>query len=205
MPLRAFDVNWRPSIWGTEISAGDVLRDAANQADIAFVGLDEAREVWNTSSVAEIRKLLPKPEMVIVKDSERGAHAIVGSRAHFIKALSGPVVEPVGAGRRLCRGRSRGNPLLRGGRFVVAQARTTITAMSALAQASDVGQVIDPKTTERLLSLSTSRMEHSTARRPTIRSKRLGGQSDTALCPMPPMTCPTATPRRPSGQVTPDG
>ncbi len=152
-PKLAFDVNWRPTIWAPENSPGEELRKAANRADIAFVGLDEANEVWNASKVGEVRKLLPGPEMLFIKDAERGAYAIVGSETHFIKALCGPVVEPIGAGDAFAAGVLAAS-LVHPGDISCWLRLGHITAMSALAQASDVGQVASRKITERLLSLS---------------------------------------------------
>ncbi len=162
-PKLAFDVNWRPAIWSSESSPGETLRVATNQADIAFVGLDEANKIWNAPTVSELRKLLPNPEILVVKDAERGAYAIVDSATHFVKALRGPVVEPVGAGDAFAAGVLAATFVYPGD--VSSWLRLGhITAMSALAQASDVGQIASREATERLLSLSTEEWDDAELR-----------------------------------------
>lgn len=147
----SFDINWRPSIWdGSDPSTA--LREAANRCDIVFVGLDEARDLWGTMSAADIRALLPDPGTLVVKDASNGAHVDLAGRELFVPALRGPVVEPVGAGDAFAAGFLFG--VLRHDRDLEACLRLGhITAMSALAQPSDVGPVADDRAIQLLLDM----------------------------------------------------
>jgi 2-dehydro-3-deoxygluconokinase len=98
----SFDLNWRPRLWTARDPS--VLRDLANSADIVLVGDDEAAAVWNVSTPAEIRRLLPDPATVVVKHGERGATLIEDSVSVFQPALRVDVVEPVGAGDAFAAG-----------------------------------------------------------------------------------------------------
>ncbi|MCY4424882.1 MAG: sugar kinase [Acidimicrobiaceae bacterium] len=148
----SFDVNWRPAVW----DGGDpptALREAANQCDIVFVGLDEARDLWGTESIAAIRALLPCPSTVVVKDAANGAHADLFGRRLFVPALGGPVIEPVGAGDAFAAGFLFG-VLQHDGDVEACLRLGHITAMSALAQRNDVGPVADDRTVRLLLDMS---------------------------------------------------
>lgn len=150
--LVSFDINWRPANW----QGGDpprVLREAANECDIVFVGLDEAKELWGVESNADIHSLLPQPRMVVVKDAANGAHAVSASQTWFVPALSGPVVEPVGAGDAFAAGFLVG-VLQYNGNVEACLRLGHITAMSALAQRNDVGPIADDRTTQFLLDMS---------------------------------------------------
>ncbi len=150
--LVSFDINWRPSIW----ERGDppkALREAANRCDIVFVGLDEADDLWGATTAADVRTLLPRPKTVVVKDADNGAYADRRGRTHFVPALNGTVVEPIGAGDAFAAGFIVG--VLRYDDNIEAALRLGhITAMSALSQHSDVGPIADDATIERLLDLS---------------------------------------------------
>lgn len=52
--LRSFDVNYRPALWSTEEASAPLLA-LARQADIVFVGLDEAAQVWGTTTAPRRR------------------------------------------------------------------------------------------------------------------------------------------------------
>ena len=150
--LVSFDINWRPSIW----ERGDppkALREAANRCDIVFVGLDEADDLWGATTAADVRTLLPRPTTVVIKDADNGAYADRRGRTHFVPALNGTVVEPIGAGDAFAAGFIVG--VLRYDDNIEAALRLGhITAMSALSQHSDVGPIADDATIERLLDLS---------------------------------------------------
>ncbi len=148
----SFDINWRPAVW----DGGDppsALREVANQCDIVFVGLDEARDLWGAGSVADIRALLPRPSTLVVKDAATGAHADLPGEQLFVPALSGPVVEPVGAGDAFAAGFLFG-VLRHDGEIDACLRLGHITAMSSLAQRNDVGPVADDRTTRLLLEMS---------------------------------------------------
>lgn len=93
----SFDVNYRSALWGVAEAAGTLLA-LAEQADTVFVGLDEAGDVWGCRTVDDVRRLLPQPSELVVKDGPREAVAFVGSQMVRVPAPVIEVVEPVGAG-----------------------------------------------------------------------------------------------------------
>jgi 2-dehydro-3-deoxygluconokinase len=105
----SFDVNYRPRLWSVE-RAAPVLATLANQADLVFVGLDEAATLWGTTTPKQVREVLDRPAMVVVKDGATGATAFgpggtLGSdHAVFEPALPVEVVERVGAGDAFAAG-----------------------------------------------------------------------------------------------------
>ncbi|MGW1062463.1 sugar kinase [Micromonospora rubida] len=102
--LVSFDVNHRPRLWPAD-RAADVLRDLADRADVVFVGLDEAERLWGSTDPQAVRRLLPHPQVVVVKDGAVGATALPRAGAGvFVPALRVPVVEPVGAGDAFAAG-----------------------------------------------------------------------------------------------------
>jgi len=55
----SFDVNHRPALWPDDGTAATVLRELADRADIVFVGLDEAQELWGADLEPDgVRRLL---------------------------------------------------------------------------------------------------------------------------------------------------
>ncbi len=79
-PLISFDVNHRPGLWG-DAYGPEVLLDLARGADIVFVGEDEAEEAWGlTGGPTAIRKALPEPEVLVIKQGAEGAVAFSPSR-----------------------------------------------------------------------------------------------------------------------------
>ncbi|MFE9772674.1 sugar kinase [Streptomyces sp. NPDC005931] len=78
-PLVSFDVNHRPGLWRDATGPG-ILLDLARGADLVFVGEDEAETVWGITGGPEpIREALPEPELLVVKQGERGATAFRGA------------------------------------------------------------------------------------------------------------------------------
>lgn len=106
----SFDVNYRPGLWPTA-EAGPVLLDLARQADIVFVGRDEAETLWGASTAHDIRELIGGPRL-IVKDGAVGATEFENAAQMFVAAPPVKVVEPVGAGDAFAAGYLSG--LLRG-------------------------------------------------------------------------------------------
>lgn len=150
----SFDVNHRPALWppGT---AATVLRDLADRADITFVGLDEARELWDADlQPADVRALLPHPRLLVVKDGGHSAIAFSDEGVRIVPALDTEVVEPVGAGDAFAAGVLTG--LLRGGGMERALRLGHITAASALKVTADHGPLPDSARIERLLELPTN-------------------------------------------------
>jgi 2-dehydro-3-deoxygluconokinase len=102
--LCSFDVNHRTALWSAA-DAADPRLSLARQADVVFVGLDEAQRVWGAATPAEVRDLLDGPT-VVVKNAEVGA-TLFEPRSHtgtFVPAEQVEVVEPVGAGDAFAAG-----------------------------------------------------------------------------------------------------
>ncbi|PWI13525.1 carbohydrate kinase [Streptomyces sp. Act143] len=149
----SFDVNHRPALWPDGTAAG-VLRELADRADIAFVGLDEAQGLWGDRlRPADVRRLLPRPRLLVVKDGGRAATAFGEDRSWTVPALPVDVVEPVGAGDAFAAGFLAG--LLRDGDVERALRLGHITAASALGVTGDHGPLPDPARIEQLLGLPT--------------------------------------------------
>ena len=98
----SFDVNYRRTLWeGADAAAA--LHDLASRADIVFVGLDEAAELWGCTAADDVRAILPDPELV-VKDAGHPAIAFADRQRVEVPALPVAVVEPVGAGDAFAAG-----------------------------------------------------------------------------------------------------
>lgn len=101
--VKSFDINYRPGLWAPGEAPG-TLEEIANFCDIVFVGLDEASALWGVSSVSEVREILPKPDYIVVKDSEHSATEISASERWAEPAIDVDVVEKVGAGDAFAAG-----------------------------------------------------------------------------------------------------
>jgi 2-dehydro-3-deoxygluconokinase len=147
----SFDVNHRPALW-PDGTAATVLRDLADHADITFVGLDEAQELWGADlQPADVRRLLARPRLLVVKDGGVAAHAFADGEACTVPALRTEVVEPVGAGDAFAAGFLAG--LLRGEALRRSLRLGHITASSALRVTGDHGPLPDTDTIAALLDL----------------------------------------------------
>jgi len=149
--LRSFDLNWRPTLWPSKAPT-EFLADVANRADIVFVGLDEAEAVWGLSDPADVRALLDRPKYLVVKDGAVGVHTFVGDAVRFEPALSGVVIDPVGAGDAFAAGFLYGivkhpDDVQR------CQRLGHIIAMSAVTNRNDVGRTPEWSTIDRMLDL----------------------------------------------------
>lgn len=107
----SFDVNYRPGLWSAA-DAGPVLADLARQADIVFVGQDEAAILWDATTPEAVRKLIGSPDRLVVKDGAVGATEFRGDVSTFAATPTVDVVEVVGAGDAFAAGYLSG--LLRG-------------------------------------------------------------------------------------------
>lgn len=99
----SFDVNWREQIWPD----GDpsLVAELAGLADVVLVGSDEARRVLGTDDPADVRRLLPAPRIVVIKDGDRQALAVDRDGGVVaVPALQVDVVEAVGAGDAFAAG-----------------------------------------------------------------------------------------------------
>ncbi|MBC9822640.1 sugar kinase [Terrabacter sp. MAHUQ-38] len=99
----SFDVNYRRALWDPAV-AGGVLEGLAQEADTVFVGLDEAAEIWGCATARDVRRVLPRPAELVVKDGAHEAVAFVGSEIVSVPAPRVEVVEPVGAGDAFAAG-----------------------------------------------------------------------------------------------------
>ncbi len=104
----SFDVNWRAALWAGRDRS--VLQRLANLADVVLVGKDEAEHAFGTTDEAELRRMLPDPEVLVIKNEAISAIALTrgdaagdGTREE-VPALSVAVVEPVGAGDSFAAG-----------------------------------------------------------------------------------------------------
>ncbi|MEU6353886.1 sugar kinase [Streptomyces sp. NPDC047072] len=136
----SFDVNHRPALW-PEGAASGVLHDLADRADIVFVGLDEAQGLWGADlTAADVRKLLPGPRILVVKDGSRAATAFTDEGSRTVPALRVDVVEPVGAGDAFAAGFLAG--LVRDASTERALRLGHLTAASALSVIGDHGPLL---------------------------------------------------------------
>ncbi|MGW0629747.1 sugar kinase [Streptomyces sp. NPDC002758] len=149
----SFDVNHRPALWPDDTAAATVLRDLADRADLAFVGLDEAQRLWGAHlDPRGVRKLLSRPRLLVVKDGGRAATVFGDDREVTVPSLPTEVVEPVGAGDAFAAGFLAG--LLRDGDLTRALRLGHVTAASALKVTGDHGPLPDAPTIERLLAFT---------------------------------------------------
>ena len=99
----SFDVNWREQMWPDGDPA--LVVELAGLADLVLVGADEARRVFGTDDPAALRRLLPRPRLLVIKDGDRQALAVDPDGAVMSEpALRVDVVEPVGAGDAFAAG-----------------------------------------------------------------------------------------------------
>jgi 2-dehydro-3-deoxygluconokinase len=139
----SFDVNHRPALWENG-DAGAALLDLARRADVVFVGLDEAAQLWGCADAAAVREVLPGVELV-VKDAGRTAVAFRGGKRIEVAALPVPVIEPVGAGDAFAAGylaARRGT--VEDGDLARALRTGHAVAASALSTGGDQGERVDP-------------------------------------------------------------
>ncbi|WKG06602.1 sugar kinase [Mycolicibacterium sp. HK-90] len=99
----SFDVNWREQLWPDGDPAELVA--LADLADVVMVGADEAVRVMGTDDPVALRRILPNPATVVIKDGADRALAVDRNGAVIaVPALSVQVVEPVGAGDAFAAG-----------------------------------------------------------------------------------------------------
>ena len=104
----SFDVNWRAALWAGQDHS--VLQRLANLADVVLVGKDEAEHAFGTTDESELRRLMPDPDVLVIKNEAISAMALTRGTAgssgtrEEVPALSVAVVEPVGAGDSFAAG-----------------------------------------------------------------------------------------------------
>ncbi|MBT2593710.1 sugar kinase [Arthrobacter sp. ISL-72] len=145
----SFDINWRAALWAGQDSS--VLRRLANLADVVLVGRDEAEHAFGTTDEAELRRLLPDPGVLVIKNEAISAIALNhdGSRED-VPALSVDVVEPVGAGDSFAAGYLSGvlfgldqKASLRRGHVAAACTLTVHGDRGPLPEAAQLGAILD--------------------------------------------------------------
>ncbi|MFS8199714.1 sugar kinase [Streptomyces sp. CWNU-52B] len=102
---RSFDVNHRPGLWDADTARAPLLA-LARRSDVVFVGLDEARAVWDVATPEDVRDLIGSSVSIVVKNADIGATLFEpGARGGvFVPAEPAEVVEPVGAGDAFAAG-----------------------------------------------------------------------------------------------------
>jgi 2-dehydro-3-deoxygluconokinase len=151
---RSFDVNYRAALWSPQ-RAAPILAALANQADVVFVGLDEAERLWGTRTPDDVRSVVPSPHTLIVKDGGTGVTSYHPGGTTVEPALRVDVVEPVGAGDGFAAGYLFGllNRLAEPARLRLGH----LVAGAALRVTGDVGPL--PPTAELLASAAVPILE----------------------------------------------
>jgi 2-dehydro-3-deoxygluconokinase len=144
--MLSFDVNWREQMW----PGGDpgMVAALADRTDLVLVGGDEAERVFGTDDPAALRRLLPQPRWLVIKDGARRALAV--DRAGGVieqPALQVEVVEPIGAGDAFAAGLLTG--LIHGEPLARCLRRGHLSAAAVLTVAGDSAplppaHVVDP-------------------------------------------------------------
>lgn len=99
----SFDVNFREGLWSATVAAPR-LKELAQQADVVFVGLDEAAALWRTRTPQSVRSLIDRPPLLVVKNGDQGATAFHETGSDFVPALKLEVCEATGAGDAFAAG-----------------------------------------------------------------------------------------------------
>jgi 2-dehydro-3-deoxygluconokinase len=149
----SFDVNFRPALWPSPARAGDRLGDIAQAADVVFVGMDEASRLWGANSPAEVRALITRPDVLVIKEGPVGATAYHGTATTFVPAIKVDVVEPVGAGDAFAAGWLSG--MLRSGTPAGCLRLGHLAARAALRSTADYARLPG----RRLISIALSASE----------------------------------------------
>jgi 2-dehydro-3-deoxygluconokinase len=102
----SFDVNHRPRLWPDTAAAGRLILPLAQQADLVFIGDDEAEALFGTADTESLRALILRrddQELVIKRGAGRASLVTRdGEISHA--ALSVDVVDVTGAGDAFAAG-----------------------------------------------------------------------------------------------------
>ncbi|WP_235748211.1 sugar kinase [Nocardia coffeae] len=97
--LISFDLNYRPALWiRRSDDAADILARQVRAADVAFLGADEAQEVFGTGNPARLREMFPQPRHLVIKNSGHSVTGFLGEDRCETPALRLRVTEAIGAG-----------------------------------------------------------------------------------------------------------
>lgn len=170
----SFDVNWRAPLWrGRDRS---VLRSLAGRADVVLVGRDEAEHAFGTGDEAELRRLLPDPDVVVIKNEAISAIALErGGARTEVPALAVDVVEPVGAGDSFAAGYLSGILLGLGQRASLR--RGHVAAACTLTVNGDRGPLPAPSLLEEILACSDQEWATTTVSRAGFATGRAPGRA----------------------------
>lgn len=138
----SFDVNFRPSLWPNTRAAAVRLAATAQRAGVVLVGLDEAAALWGVATAEDVRGILTRPGIVVVKNGAVTATAFIGNSRICVPALPIDVREPVGAGDAFAAGWIHG--ILAGLDDTAALRLGHLTAAVALRSLDDHGELLDP-------------------------------------------------------------
>ncbi len=97
--LISFDLNYRAALWIRRAeNAADILARQLRGSDVAFLGADEAAEVFGTGDPARLREMFPQPRHLVVKNSGHSVTGYLGTSRCEVPALRLTVTEAIGAG-----------------------------------------------------------------------------------------------------------
>ncbi|BDY32406.1 sugar kinase [Mycolicibacterium mageritense] len=149
--LVSFDVNWREQLW-PDGDPAEVIA-LADRADLVLVGGDEAIRVMGTDDPAALRRILPNPATLVIKDGAHRAIAVDRAGATIdVPALSVDVVEPVGAGDAFAAGFLTG--VVRGEDMAACLRRGHLGAAVTLTVVADSAPPPPDETVHHLLTCS---------------------------------------------------
>jgi 2-dehydro-3-deoxygluconokinase len=145
----SFDVNHRAKLWSAEVAA-DCLARMAAAADLVLVGRDEAEDLWGTLTPNEVRRRLPDPPELVVKDDGREAVAWSGPERVGLAPAPVEIVDPVGAGDAFAAGylyaRLHGHaplPALASGHRLAREALQALDDLGRAVRPDERGPVLD--------------------------------------------------------------
>ncbi|KQU58074.1 sugar kinase [Rhodococcus sp. Leaf278] len=148
----SFDLNYRPALWKSRSgTAADVLGQHVRGSDVVSMGSDEAALVFGTSDPAELRRMFPQPEHLVIKNDAHTVTAFEGTARVDVPALRLDVVEKIGAGDAFAGGFLTGLLL---GRSAVERVRFGhLCAAGALTGHGDIASVLPLDVLIRLAQL----------------------------------------------------
>lgn len=105
----SFDVNYRPALWPSRETAARRCLELGRRCHVVFVGLDEARNLWDVDTADDVARLFDTVPCVVVKNGGEDAVEIVPGRSGSrgvtrAAAESAEVLEAVGAGDAFAAG-----------------------------------------------------------------------------------------------------
>lgn len=154
----SFDVNYRPVLWPDVATAARCLINLARQADLVFIGDDEAEQLLGTTDSSEIaaQLLSDTHQELVVKRGAGAASYISGAAVVSEPARRVDVVDVTGAGDAFASGYLAADcwgwdpdARLRLGHFMAAR---------VVGSLSDLGPTIEATKLASLASLQTSKL-----------------------------------------------